>query len=296
MCIQIALLQDLGNAIRNKLSADGHDVSSIETDDHKTLVAWHKLNRYAIDSHPREVHRADNFDPAGHETGVSNLENAIQSGDDLSIFMSRRIGDITKTDGLLDHWGIHHFHLGESRYGRSGEVERTKHVLLCRITPENAYFIEVAAHGSDSPNTWYRQDLIDIIHRNWPESIERARLKGVTDIAPDFTDDDVKILRQANLTHFLKVSDGTVYIEPGIGVMGDGTHWDDLTFADSIRRTVADIETRVLGTYPSIMENANRLGYRFAVPANFALGKVQFGQYWDIVETTSNYLFRIYEK
>ena len=151
--------------------------------------------------------KARGFDPQGHEAEVGNLEKTIRNGDALDIYMTKRIADVTAHDGLLDHWGVHHLHLGAGIDQRTGLIRRTRHILLCRFDNHHVYFIKVAAHGSDSPNTWYQKELIEIIHRNWPESIESARIKGATSVEHRFDDEDTKELRNANVNVLFQVSD-----------------------------------------------------------------------------------------
>lgn len=49
----------------------------------------------------------------------------------------------------------------------NGFVNRTGPVLFARFDEQNAYLINVWSHGN-----WTNQDMIRIIHNNWPESIE----------------------------------------------------------------------------------------------------------------------------
>ena len=290
---QINLLRDLADVVRQQLAVAGHDVASVVDDDLKALVFWHKWNRYKIPSRPRIVLKASGFDSLGHEVGLSRLEAAIQQGQDLSGYMTSRLSDITASDGLLDHWDIYHFHLGTEDDPRTGGVKRTRDILLCRIDQNHAYFIKVAPHGSGSPPPWYQQELIDIIHRNWPQSIEYARLRGVTGISPNYNDDDARELRNANVITFVQVEDGTVYMPPGMGTTGDGTHTDDLTFADNASRSVAQIEKYIVDGYASIKDNARCLGFHFREPVSFVLGAVQLGNYWDVREVQTGYRFRV---
>ena len=296
MNIQIDLLRDLGNGIRVEMSAKGYDVSALQNDNHKTLVAWSKSNRWAIPCRPRQVFKACGFDPAGHEIGVANLEQAILHGRDLRTYQTSKFTDINASDGLLDHWGIHHFHLGIETNPRSGLVRRTKHILLARIADDCAYFLKVAPHGSDSPDTWYQLELLEILHANWPESIESARARGVTEVQHKLSDQDIKALRRAHVTVSLQLADGTVYIEPNIGTFGDGTHWDDLTFANRTTRAARMIEQRVHDNYPQIRENARRVGCHFRTPPTFTLRAFLLGKYWDILEPETGYWFRINER
>lgn len=299
MEIEIDLLRDLGVLVRQSLTEAGYDVSPIETDDHQlALVTWNKVNRYAIKPQPRQVLKARGFSAQGHEAGIEILENAIRKGDTLHRHMTKRVADIVARDGLLDDWDIHHLHLGTEIDKNSGLIERTNHILLCRFDDECAYFIMVAPHGARAPNTWYRQEMLEIIHNNWPESIDSARIPGVSEITPKFDDDGIKNLRQVHGNALLQVSDGTVYIGPGLGTTGNGTNVIDLLSANRVVHAAKRIEARIADELPQIRENARRQGYHFKSPVAFVLWNIRFHNhwhidYWEILERRTGYWFRL---
>ena len=294
MEIHMDLMADLGEFAKGVMSDSGWDIAHVETNDHRALVAYAKLKRYFISLRPRTVLKSSQFDPLGHEAGIGRLEYAVRSGQDLNVYMTSRFDDITASDGLLDHWGICHFHLGTEIDPATGRISRTRHILFALINDSHAYFIKVGAHGRDSRYVWYQQEMIETIHRNWPEAIEPFRTAGVTGISPKYDDPvDVKSLRDANLLTLLQVDDGTVYIGPGMGTTGDGTHIQDLQFADAMSRAVKQVEKHILDDYPLIRDNARRLGYHFKEPVTFRLKNARLHADWEIVETSTGYLFRV---
>lgn len=294
MEICIDLMADLGEFARSVMSDSGWDVTHVDNNDHKALVAYAKLKRYLISPRPRTVLKSRQFDPLGHEAGIERLENAVRNGEDLNVYMTSRFDDITASDGLLDHWGIRHFHLGTEIDPDTGRINRTRHILFGLISDSHAYFIKVGTHGRDSRYVWYQQEMLETIHRNWPEAIEPFRAAGVTTISPKYDDPvDVKSLRDANLLTLLQVEDGTVYIGPGMGTTGDGTHIHDLQFADTMSRAVKQVEEHILNNYPLIRDNARRLGYHFKDPATFRLKNARLYADWEIVETGTDYLLRV---
>ena len=129
------------------MSEAGYNVASIENDDRKALTLWHKLGRYEIPRKPRQVLTARGFDALGHEADLMNLQHAVKRGDDLNVYMTSRIADVTNRDGLLDHWDIRHFHLGTELDPRTGRIKRTRHILLSRVDYDYAYFLKVVPHG-----------------------------------------------------------------------------------------------------------------------------------------------------
>ena len=238
--------------------------------------------------------KSGQFDPLGHEAGIERLENAVRNGDDLNIYMTSRFDDITASDGLLDHRGIRHFHLGTETDPDTGRISRTRHVLFGLINDSHVYFIKVGTHGRNSRYVWYKQEMIETIHRNWPEAIERFRINGLTGISPKYDDPtDVKSLRDANAVTLLQVEDGTVYFELGMGTTGDGTHIHDLQFADGMSHSTKQVEKHILDKYPLIRDNARRLGYYFKDPVTFRLKNARLHADWEIIETCTDYLFRV---
>lgn len=79
---------------------------------------------------------------------------------------------IEAPDGLLNHWDIVHFHLGES-LKKGGHVKRTGSLLFARATLSDIYFLDVLPHGKDN---FADRELVNIAIRNWPETFEPFRL------------------------------------------------------------------------------------------------------------------------
>ena len=53
------------------------------------------------------------------------------------------------------------------------------------------------------------------------------------------------------------------------------------------------VEEHILNNYPLIRDNARRLGYHFKNPATFRLKNGRLHADWEIVETGTDYLFRV---
>ena len=227
--ISINLIKDLTDGIRHDLATYGFDTGGITEDSDKTMRAWFRADRYIVFTRERNVLKAQEFSALGEDKGIEILEEKIRKGENVNTHLSAKVTDPTQQDGLLDHWGIKHFHLGEKIDASTGRIERTKNILLCRIDDENAYFIKIVPHGSGTEEPWYEKELLEIMHKNWPESIEFARVKGVESVSPRIEQkEDVKALRRANLVTIMEMQDGTVYMPPGFGTTGDGTNPIDL--------------------------------------------------------------------
>ena len=296
------LYGDLVDAIRRGLESDGYDVASVENDDEATVRLYSRLTRRNVVPRPRRILKADDFEPSSHECGIAKLESAIRYGEHLAPYMSKTIADIDAQDSLLDHWGIYHFHLGNDLEDNGKFVRRTRDILLCRIDDTSLYFIKVLPHGHDASAPWYKKELIEIIHKNWPESIRHALATGVTGLSPRLNDQQVaELRRKAVLMLLLEMADGTVYMPPGVGktlglVATDGSNVNDTRFADEVYRLIKLVEQRIIEDYPRIYENARQLGYHLKQPVAFMLSQTQPGVYWDILEPNSRFRFRVWRK
>lgn len=293
--ITINLMKDLADAICAELAALGFDTSKISEDSEKAMKAWFRASRYMVIPSKRSVLKALDFSTLGEDQGLKILEEKIRKGDDLNTHLSSRIADPTKPDGLLDHWSIKHFHLGETIDIQTGRIERTKNVLLCRIDENNVYFIKVVPHGLGVDEPWYEKELLEIIHKNWPESIEFAKARDVESVSPQVeSKEDIKALRHANLVTMMTMQDGTVYVPPGFGTTGDGTNPLDLLEISRIIRSATEVEDRVKRDYIAIRDDARKLGYHFKDDALFILAGYAHNFLWDILETETGYRFRVY--
>lgn len=109
------LYEDFANAVRRELIAQGCDVAHVKDDDDTVVRLYRKIGRYTIESRPRQVLKAVSLEcPSQYILGMQQLEQAIEAGESLSPYRSTRVTSPTWRDVLLDHWGIHHFHLGSN--------------------------------------------------------------------------------------------------------------------------------------------------------------------------------------
>ncbi len=167
---------------------------------------------------PRTIKKSDVFAcPSGHEAGLANLEQKICDGDDLTPHLSRGLKNTDGDDDLLSDWGVYHLHMGIVTES-DGFMARTGPVLFAIPTDNRMHFIQVYAHGN-----WSNRDVLEIVHRNWPEILAPFSPKGVVDISMNPDSEDIAKLRKTHINTSLKMSDGTIYFSPGWGMMTDGT-------------------------------------------------------------------------
>ena len=293
MEVKINLFKDYADAARCEMKRLGFKgLQSVADDDQAALRLFSKLNRRIIQPRPRQVLKARDFNcPPRYENGINQLEDTLRKGQDVTPYMTRRFYNAKFNDCLLDHWGIHHFHLGSGLKDNGRLIKGTEHIVLCRIDDAQAYFITVAPHGwhiADPP--WYKQELVEIIHDNWPESIATMRLHVVTGDSLD--DGQVRTLRSKKGNFAPGMKDGTVYMPLGYGTAGNGSNIYDVVFADKVEYNAELIEKRIIDFYPQMREQAKLQGYRLEEPVLFSLLQASADGYWDIGDLKSGYCFR----
>jgi hypothetical protein len=120
---------------------------------------------------------------------------------------------------VLIDFGIQHLHLGTTR-DADGFYAQGAALLYVRFDDANAYFLVVSGHGE-----WANVDLIEIIHANWPASIERYRSKGAIAAGINISAADRTQARNVGIDVPIKMKDGAIYMSPGGGfsTSGDST-------------------------------------------------------------------------
>lgn len=193
------------------------------------------------------------FCPPDHINGLKKLEQEIEVGSDLTSYLSKSAINPSFHDDLLNHWGIYHLHLGEVL--KNDFITRTGALLYVRFDAENAYFLDVREHGA-----WAQQDLVQIIHDNWPESVSMFRSSRDSEMMLCFTDNDVKQLRKARINFPVMVNDGTVYNTLGNGVASNGNNMDAVDIMLNIKRKIINWEAGINQFFDEIVKDAESKG------------------------------------
>ena len=190
----------------------GYDISSIP-DDEIPLFYFNAENRRP-EKKIRELIVADSFVcPQELSEGWEKLKKKVEDGEDLTPNLSKLINRLDNKDSMLNDWGVYHFHLGKKMKGSF--TERTGPLLFALLNGNSFYAIGIFDHGS-----WANQDIVEIIHRNWPTVIENYRLRDALEMSHSFTEKERLILRSKGVNMFTSVNDGTIYAPMGGGVAG----------------------------------------------------------------------------
>lgn len=155
--------------------------------------------------------------PDALRQGWRDFCEEVRNGSDLNRRLSRKSLVLDSQDEMLNHWGLQHFHLGvgpDPKYPTliKGESE----IAYAFVTPSIVYVIDIAEHGK-----WADLALLERLDLDFPEALAPYKTDAL-DISWVATEEDHKRLRKANINMMLKVN-GKIFVEPGMGVMGDGT-------------------------------------------------------------------------
>lgn len=141
---------------------------------------------------------------------VSRLHTRLAEGENVNGFLSRNILNATgkaSRDGLLYHYGIHHFHLSNDTEA-DGFVKRSDYLLFAVVKPEDVYLVDVRRHPARASAEWASQALLRTVHSNWPQLTEPVAIRGIH--GNRMTDDEVYELRRSNMNSVIDVDGGAL--------------------------------------------------------------------------------------
>ncbi len=159
---------------------------------------------------------------------------------DLTPRLSRGLKVRQYNDKMLHDWGIYHLHLGAALEG-DGFMERSGNLLFVMCRPDDLYLLDVRPHRHDGAGVWVDDDLVDIIHSNWPEAIARFRFDALRS-AHALTREQRALLRSKNGNAGVYTRDGTFYAGIGGGLVGSGSNIRAIMWADRTLETAKALE------------------------------------------------------
>ena len=217
---------DLVNIVKQQF--DGHSIRYKSDGDAGYFASGcYEMLIRRIEPTPRRVHFSDELHGSlgklARETNAEQREKALEAwrtvffirhllvkGQNVTRFLSEKAAqNLTFSDGLLWDFGMYHFHLNRKLdASESGFVERSDYLLFAVITQEDAFFVDVRLHRDPEHLGWVRQDLLRIVHSNWPELTESKVLRGVE--GDVLTDREIKALRKKNLNHVVQLGNNAI--------------------------------------------------------------------------------------
>jgi len=155
---------------------------------------------------------------------------------------------------MLNDWGVHHFHLGENMKGDF--IERTGPLLFALLVEDKFYAIGIFSHGA-----WADQDIVEIIHRNWSDVVEKYKIKGVAS-ATQLTEQERLTLRKKNANSLVTVQDGTVYAPLGGGMVCSGFNVQAVMTKDRQKVMLRNLEEQLDSQLENLRELFEKHGYK----------------------------------
>lgn len=252
---RLNLFEDFAEIKKADLIARGFGIDD-STESENIVVEALTLELQQIPQKERTIFKSSTFIcPSGLAANLLQLEEKIRVGEALRPYQSKSVGRLGEKDGLLFDWDIYHLHLGSII--TNGFVDRTGPLLFVRFYGNNAYFIGIWNHGE-----WARQEMIKIIHDNWPETIAKYKLNDVLGVGNSFSDQDVLKLRDAQINTALEIAPGIVYLGPGGGITASGDNVKIIMKLNDIRRTFDAIEEDIENELYKYIEHLKAEGWR----------------------------------
>lgn len=217
MALQINLIKDVAARCVERLVEAGY--TPTPADDEDSIYTYFSIRHRRVRSQPRAVHKAAYAVPPHLVAGEEQLLATVASGGDLWPHQTRKIGDLSVEDGMLNDWGIQHFHLGTRPDARRPDlIEGTKELLFAIVKDRDFYAIGIYDHMA-----WTRQALLDVVHATWPGLTKPYTLKGSVGLRHNYSDEEAKKLREAGINVMQQRSDGKVQLGMGGEIASDGS-------------------------------------------------------------------------
>ena len=158
---------------------------------------------------PRSIIKSKEFIcPGEYETALDELEKKIVNGESLIPYLSEKITDLNYNDKLLNDWNIYHLHLSR-RFRQDGFAKRSDFELFIYVTDYIIYFIQIYPHSKE--DLYSTQDMVRIIYDNWPDLIEKYRIKDIISLSENLDDKSYGELRDLNMGLLVQVRENNVF-------------------------------------------------------------------------------------
>lgn len=189
--------------------------------------------------------------PKEHEPGVAELRSRVELGRSLVPHLRKPHREPSSVDYLHADWGIHHFHLGVPASGQFF-VPRTGPLLFALVTETDFYALDVRQHGH-----WTDQDLLEMVHNQWPAALEAFRLNDMS--GQTLTASERSRIRRKHSNALATMRDGTTYASPTGGVTSRGTYLNATIQLDRLVYELAELEQRAAELLPAFIRNLDQV-------------------------------------
>jgi hypothetical protein len=209
----------------------------------------------------RVLEAAELVCPPQFAAGYAQLKNELENGIDVTARLSTRITKPAYKDMLLNDWGVTHFHV--NLRDPAGDVKHENTILLAMIHDDIVYCIGFFPHRA-----WTRIEYLEIMQRNWPQSLQHARVHAA--MAYEMTDDERAKMRDRKANVLTNVN-GVVYGAIGGGYTAAGTSMRAHREADHALLSLDSYEVWVRTNAATIVAAIEEAGGRVGTPPTFRL-------------------------
>lgn len=246
--LRVDFIKDWIDNLRGRLKSEfGLDPSKIP-DDRIAVTYWHAVQR-RISPRPRAINVANQFScPPSKQRGWEAVKAEIVAGADLTPRLSGRIAKLNSRDRMLADWGIQHLHLGEI------PEDHDDPIIFAMVTDDVFYAINVYTHDD-----WTNVGVLEIIHQNWPQLLQHAVVRGIT--GDSLTAEERLAIRSKNCNVAVQVSDGTVYVCIGGGLVASGDNIRAWLDHDGYMHQLEQYQQRLFDWLPAIEQLLKANGY-----------------------------------
>ena len=233
--ITVDLFSDLAEKCRTELQRSGYSVP--DGSDEEIIRAYLNVRHRRVPIRPRRIHKISYLVPPEPVIGEKEFLNKVEAGDDLRPHQSTQLEKVDFEDGMLNDFGIQHFHLGTKPHSRNPVfVARTEMLLFALVKEEDFYSLGCYKHGS-----WSKISLLDSIHANWRGLIDSHSINAI-ELQQPFDDSEHEKLRNSGINVLTQRPDGEIHVGPGGGVALDRSSLKVANEIITTRRSCANIE------------------------------------------------------
>jgi hypothetical protein len=245
--VSMNLFKDLEDVLRKKLSVLGIAPKKAKTVEDLCLAYFNAIHR-KVSPLKRNVLYSKELQvklptlPAQIQTAIATIQKQAEEGKDLNCFLTTKTL-IDEKDPLFNDWKIIHFHLGNAMKTVKTQpfVQRTKELLFVYATKDTLYMIDVLDH--DPVNGFANQELLQIVHDNWPHLTKPFILQGIK--AAPITNAQISTARKAGVSFSVPMRDGTMLYSPGGGYVSSGDNFDLVRLVDKLFAEIRALESKI---------------------------------------------------
>lgn len=244
---------DFKNIMLSKLESLGIKRVGSDEDIEMTLL---NAARKQIETRARQVLLSDVLQncPDSLKADLEAVLLKAQKGEDLSPYLPKDAKKWDYLDGLLNDWGIHHLHF----FPKEARSQDSDYLLFARVTPDKFYAIAVTAHRK-----WTDPELIEILKRNWPETVHVINQGAVTEeqktkirqlnLQQKRTPQEYAQLRNAGIMSLVVTDDGSL-IMPTLGINSKKHANEDALLSLQLERTLKFLKEIVPKELPGLLQ------------------------------------------